>query len=238
MGFGVLFIGYFISTVAAFAFPDIAGFSGYAIMVIALMSLAEYDSKFGFALIPAIPVVLIHLILTVGVFADYFVFPEPGFVGVVARYSDYILGALKFVFHFVLCYAVKSIAEDTGAVKLCFPAVRNIFIYGACYSVDLASSFFTTGAGYLVPIAAIGYILSIILNHIMIFSAYMNICDENDVDMEIKKTNIKWYDKLVEKKAAQEQKAADETKAYFQARYERKMRERAERVAKKNNKKK
>ena len=62
----------------------------------------------------------------------------------------------------------------------------------------------------------------LIVTHIMLFSAYMWICDENDVDMEIKDTGIGWLDKIRRAAADKEQKAADDTKEYLQHRYNKK----------------
>lgn len=241
MGFGVLFIGYFIATIAGMAFPEIAGFTGFALICIALMSLAEYDKRFGYTLIAAVPATLICLVLTAGVLLGYFGISIPSPIAFVMTYSDRAMGLVKFFFHVMLCYAVRGIAQDTGADKLCFPALRNMYIYAACYAVDVLSIVLSDGAKYLVPIATLVYLVTIILFHVMIFSAYMYICDEKDADMEIKKTNIKWYDSLVEKTAEREQKAADDTKDYFKAKYDRKLREkneRAEKNAQKHNHKK
>lgn len=240
MGFGLLFIGYFIATVAGLAFPEIAGFTGFAVICLALMSLAEYDSRFGYTLIPAVPIALVSLVLTAEVLLGYFYIPVPSFITWTAEHSDVILNSLKLIFHCMLCISIHGIAKDTGADKLCFPAMRNMFLYCVCYLVDVLSFTLKGALAYLLPIATLVYLLTVILNHVMIFSAYMRICDENDVDMEIKKTNIAWFDKLVEKKASMEQKAADDTKEYFQARYNRKMQEKAKRgsAPKYNHKKK
>jgi len=232
MGFGVLFIGYFIASVAAFPFPEIAGFTGFAVISIALTSLAEYDKKFGYTLVCTVPLTLLNFVLTVGVLLDYFMIPVPAFITWADAYFPTALNILKLFFHLMLCYAIRNIASDTGADKLCFPATRNMFLYALCFSLDLISPVLPGASQYLVPIVTLAYFATVILYHVMIFSAYMRICDENDVDMEIKKTNIKWYDKLVEKKAEQEQKAADETKAYFQARFDEKMRKRLEKQEK------
>lgn len=234
MGFGLLFIGYFASTVAAFAFPEIAGFTGYALMILALMSLSEYDKKFAYTLLPAIPTALIYFFLSlemlIGYFTPYFTPSE-----LIGDYLYAILNAMKLVFHVMLCFSIRGIASDTGADKIVFPATRNAFIYTVCYALMVVTPYISGAGKYLVPVTTLLYIVSIVLNHIMIFSAYMRICDESDVDMEIKKTNIKWYDKLVEKNAEREQKAADETKAYFQAKYDRKMRQRTENAKKSNH---
>ena len=225
MGFGLLFIGYFISTVVAFAFPAIAGFTGYALIVLALLSLAEYDKKFVYTLIPAAAAALINLFSVTGELLDGFMSSSgaSAFFESAESFTSPTESAVKLVFHVMLCFAVRGIAADTGATKIVFPATRNAFLYAVSYALTLVSTLFADGAKYLVPTAMIVYLVTVALNHVMIFSAYMNICDESDVDMEIKKTNIKWYDALVAKTAEREQKAADETKAYFEAKYARKM---------------
>lgn len=238
MGFGPLFIGYFISTIAALAFPEIATFTGYAIMTVALLSLAEYEKLFGYTLIATVPVTLISFVLSIGTILGYFGVQTPAFFESLTSYTDPILNALKLVFHVMLCYSILRIAEDTGVTKLCFPAKRNILLYAVCYAADIFASVLAQKAPYLFSIAMLLYLFTIIMNHIMIFSAYMNICDENDVDMEIKKTNVKWFDKIVEKNAELDQKAADETKAYFQNKLDRKAKEKVEaNAAKANNSK-
>lgn len=238
MGFGLLFIGYFISTVAAMAFPEIATFTGYAIMTVALLSLAEYERLFGYTLISTVPITLVSFVLSIGTIIGYFGMQVPAFFESVTRYTDPVLNALKLVFHLMLCYSICRIASDTGVTKLCFPAKRNMLLYAVCYAADISAVVLAQKAQYLFSIAMLLYLFTIVMNHIMIFSAYMNICDENDVDMEIKKTNIKWFDKLVEKNAELEQRAADRTKDYFQSKLDRKARENAEAQAEKAKKKK
>ncbi len=220
MGFGLLFIGYFIATIPALAFPEIAGFTGFALISIALMSLIEYDRTFGYALAASLPLTLITFLLTVGYVTEIFAIPPIAFFEWVDGISDVLINALKLVFHVTLAIGVYNIAKDTGADKLCFPARRNMAIYTACYLIDLSALFLADIARYLIPIGMILYLVVIILYLVMIFSAYMRICDEKDVDMELKKTNIGWYDKLMEKTAEKEQQAADSTAQYIREKRE------------------
>lgn len=223
MGFGILFLGYFVSTVAGILFPGVAGLFGYLLMALATLKLTEYQRSFRIPMmICALSAIASTFMIAndISVFA-HFSFPEWYSAGL--SLVDGILQALKMLFHVTVCLALRDIAKETGESGLVFSSVRNAVFYGIYYlmSLVLLVPAFAEGAKYLVPVALLLYLALIFLFHIMFFSAYMRICDESDVNMDIKKTNIGWFDRLNQMRADSEQKAADETTAFFQKRFDR-----------------
>lgn len=223
MGFGILFLGYFIATVAGILFPGIAGFFGFILMAFATLKLSEYHNSFRIPMIAcAIAAVVSAFIIPndISVFA-HFSFPS-WYTGALT-YADGVREAVKTVFHLTVCLALRDIARETGEEKIVFSSVRNAVFYGIYYLIQIIILIpaFSEGARYLVPVALLLYFVILFMFHVMFFSAYMRICDESDVNMEIKKTNIGWFDRLNAMRAENEQKAADETTAFFQKRFDR-----------------
>jgi hypothetical protein len=147
-------------------------------------------------------------------------------------------------FHVAMYLAICKLATVTGVEKIRVSSARNLVFFCFIFTARAAFNLLS----YIEPlrrIAAIGgavctlaYIVVLILTHVMLFSAYMWICDENDVDMEIKDTGIGWFDKLRRDTADKEQKAADETKEYLQKKYDEKHKPSQSGKKKKHKKKK
>ena len=223
MGFGILFLGYFVSTVAGILFPGVAGLFGFLLMGLATLKLTEYQRSFRAPmLICALAAVISTFMIPndISVFAH---FDLPAWYVSGLSLADGILQATKMLFHVTVCFAIRDIAKETGESGLVFSSVRNAVFYGVYYLMSLALLIpaLSEGAKYLVPVALLLYLALIFLFHVMFFSAYMRICDERDVNMDIKKTNIGWFDRLNRMRADNEQKAADEATAFFQKRFDR-----------------
>jgi hypothetical protein len=70
------------------------------------------------------------------------------------------------------------------------------------------------------------YFAWIILDLVLIFKCYANICDEGDVDMPLKKSRIAFVNKIREETARREQKAADDSVEYAKQKLEERQRKR------------
>ncbi len=226
MGLGILFIGYFISTIVAIPFPEIGALLGYLLMGYALTKLSQYEKWFSYARLAAFAVLIITLpsavVYVTGLFGMKLSLPEI----LSGSAFTYIDSVLELLFHVALYLSVLRLATSTCEEKLRLSSARNCVFYCMLFIADTA---FRVMANFEVLhrfssmcllICSLLYILLIVLNHIMLFTAYMWICDEGDIDMEMKDTGIAWFDKLRRKAAENEQKAADDTKAYLQSRYD------------------
>lgn len=229
MGLGILFIGYFTATIAAIPFPAICTFTGYLLMGYALTKLVQYERWFSYArictfvmLLLSAPAVAAYLCGLIG-----FDIALPAFL--TGSAYEYIESVITLLFHVALYLSVCRLATTTEVEKIRVSSARNLFLYGLLFICRTVFGVLTDIGGDIGAfgakanaVCALIYIGVLILNHIMLFSAYMWICDESDVDMEIKDTGISWFDKLRRTTAEKEQQAADETKKYLQQRYDEK----------------
>ena len=131
---------------------------------------------------------------------------------------------LTFVFHACLLYAIYKIARETEVEKISYAATRN-FIFMCVYEVLCVVSYLPFAfvedykRYFSMPIILL-YFGLIILNLVLVFSCYANICDENDIDMPLKKSRFEFVNKIREETARREQKAADESVEYAKRKME------------------
>lgn len=245
MGLGLLFVGYFTLTIAALPLPGIATFIGYLLTGYAATRLMAYQGWFRYMrLISFIGAFLSFPSLTVKVCGYLNVSVD--FLSFAESYLFLLLVDLTLLaFHAAMYLAICKLATETGVEKIRVSSARNLVFFCFVYIAKTAFGFLGSIGGSFMTLAAVGtaictliYIVMLILTHVMLFSAYMWICDEHDVDMEIKDTGIGWLDRIRRSAAEKEQKAADDTKDYLQRRYDEKHGSRAPSGGKKKKKKK
>lgn len=245
MGLGLLFIGYFTLTIAALPLPGIATFIGYLLTGYAATRLSAYQSWFGYMrLISFLGAILSFPTLTLKL--GEYVGINVGFMAFAEGYLYQLLVDLTLLaFHAAMYLAICKLATETGVEKIRISSARNLVFFCLVYIALIAFGLLAGLGDSFKTLAAVGtavctliYIVILVLTHVMLFSAYMWICDEKDVDMEIKDTGIGWFDKLRRNTADKEQKAADDTKAYLQKRYDEKHKPQTDSKKRKNKRKK
>ncbi len=229
MGFGLLFLGYFMThLMSVFSLGCLVRFAGYSLMIYALTRLYKYNLSFKFPFYAAFAMLGVTAadcyakvggLLYDSLIINSFSLPE-GFEVAVASADD----ALSFVFHACLFYAIYKIAKETEVEKIKVSAVRNfvfICIYAALIIISkLPFSFVDSYKRYFSMPIILLYFTLIILNLVLIFTAYANICDESDVDMPLKKSRFEFVNKFREETARREQKAADDSVEYARKKLE------------------
>ncbi len=243
MGLGILFIGYFISTVVAFPFPEIGKLAGYLLMGYALTKLTQYEHRFSYARLLSFAVLILTLPSAVE-FAANLLGLELAFPAFLTGNAySYVNSVAELLFHLALYMSILKLATTTGEEKIRLSSARNLVFYSLLFIFNtvlkvLASlgGNIAAFAGKALLVSMLLYIVIIVLNHVMIYTAYMWICDESDLDMKIKDTGIAWFDNLRRKTAENEQKAADDTKEYLQKRYEEQQKKNRNKPKKKNRK--
>ena len=230
MGFGILFFGYFATTMMSIPLSrllpiDLGGIVkmlGYILIVIAAKKLSQYNS--GFKTLIATSSVMIG-ISVLEAFVDVSVFltdnqivalPFANAVEYIngARIVEYISFVSIIVFVATLCVAIKQIAEDTGVRKIVASATRN-FVFYCIFFVVQALSFMpfewvVTYKPVFVSALLIIELLCWILNLYMIFSCYARICDSSDVEMKQKPSRFAFVNQKREEQEADRQKILDE----------------------------
>lgn len=229
MGFGLLFLGYFMThLMSVFSLGCLMRLAGYSLMIYAFFKLCKYNVSFRFPFYCAFAMLLvtaadcyekIGTLLYDSLIIDSFSLPE-GFAETVACADD----VLSFVFHTALLFAIVEIAKETEVEKIRVAAVRN-FVFVCIYAVliivsKLPFSFVEDYKRYFSMPIILLYFTLIILNLVLIFTSYANICDEGDVDMPLKKSRFEFVNKFREETARREQKAADESVEYAKKKLE------------------
>jgi hypothetical protein len=227
MGFGILFIGYFMAMLMSInAVGSVIRLLGYALVLVATRKLSKYHRAFDAVSLATALMMAVSLLLVVydassflyeQVIVDTQLLP-PVFRTVVG----YIEMALTFVFSAVLLWAIRLIAIQTDVHKIAVSAVRNFVFICVYYVLSLIGLLpFAFAQKYAAIVGApvlILYFVWIILNIVLIYSCYARICDEDDVDMEQKPSRFEFVNNM-RRESEKRREAANQ-------KYAQKMRER------------
>ncbi len=201
MGFGLLFLGYFAATMMSVnTLSSFFRIAGYIIVLIALLKLNKYHRSFKWAAFLSVFMIGIYSLYAAAdiskmLYERLLISSQPfGDAYIIA--CGYIEMALSFVFHTALLNAIRLIAMETGVPKKATAAVRNlvfICVYNILYflaklPLDLSK--------YLVGPAVIIYFVYTFLNLLLIYSCYARICDEADVNMDVKPSRFAFVNKM------------------------------------------
>lgn len=241
MGFGILFIGYLLTYLLSLAgqygcYPAIVG---CFVMFYALTKLVEYEPKFRYAFFAVIPITLCVAYTVSAEIATMLGASLPGFLGAkeTAIALGYANAVSDLVFHVFLLSAIAKIAEDTGVLKVKKAAYRNLEIYCVFFVFQIASDVIkseSAAAMYVFAAAMLLWLVWLVLDSVVIFSCYMNICDDTDSDMEMKPSPFKFVNRIRAEFDAREERAQRANREYR----ENKMKKRVERLNNAKNKKK
>lgn len=215
MGFGLLFIGYFV---ANFMTLNPLGswfrFLGYGIILLSILKLRKYHRAFNLSIFTTIGMLFVSGALILSELA-----------GIDKTVIAYIEQGSSFIFHALLLYAIFKIARETEVKKISDASVRN-FVFICFYDIVclfeyLPLAVFDTVQGELRIISLILFFSCMILNLILIGRCYANICDEKDVEMKRKESRFAWVNRFHEELERKEEKARAETEAYRREKLER-----------------
>ena len=239
MGFGLLFIGYFVATLMSI---NIVGpfirVVGYGIVFIAASKLNNYNRYFRLLQIAAALMTALSVLLSVSTVTDLLyeelIISQNIFDGVYQPIIGHVETALSFVFSAVMLYAIRSIALETEDTKISVNAVRNFVfmcIYMILYGVTCLPFAYTKYFG--MPMLLMKTVC-IILNLALIFTCYMRVCDESDVEMKRKPSRFAFVNKMRAELDKREEKALESQEEYI----EEKRRKRQQKTEQKRRKKK
>lgn len=260
MGFGLLFIGYFITFLMSInSFGFIFELVGYTVMLYAVSKLAEYKSSIRRVIYPIMGMAIGSLYsAAVLIHTEFMPLPLP-LLGTATTFIFSAIGAIStIVFHFFLLLPIRSIANDVGDKSLAASSVLVLItsclgcsaepvgaIIGAAITQTISNSQNASvgiigGAdgptAILVSNTALPFvplfaqIIFPLLTLIFLFFCYMRICAPEDVEMQQKPSRFAFINRLREKQAERDAETARE-----RAEYQRKAQEK--RNAKKHKKK-
>lgn len=225
MGFGILFLGYFATTMMSIPlsrmFPiDLGGIVklvGYILIIIAAKKLSDYNEGFMKLIPSSCLMVLISAFegfLDVTVFLSINQIAEFPFSNALiyvndAKTVDYVSFVATIYFVAALCLAIKQIAQDTGIKKIEIAATRNFVFYCILFIVQAISfmpfEWVTVYKPVFVSALLIIELLCWLLNLYMLFSCYAKICDSDDVEMKQKPSRFEFVNKKREEQEAERQ---------------------------------
>ena len=235
MGFGLLFIGYFVATLMSI---NIAGafirLLGYAIVIFAAGKLKRYNGAFTYFQIAACGMLAVSLLFAVSDVFDFLyaemyiqtnVFPQS-----LDNVFNIIWLVASLIFNGFMLYAIRAIAIETEVPKIAVNAVRNAIFIAIYFVLSIIAylpfPFTEAYAGLFGAPVLLLYFVWIVLNLVLIYSCYAKICDEDDVEMERKPSRFAFVNKMRAEFDAKEKKAMEESAEYRKEKLEKKKRRR------------
>ena len=232
MGFGWLFLGYFIANfMSLHQFGAICRLVGYAVMLASAIRLRRYHRAFFGVAIASCVMILLSGTLSLGsveLFAREFLLTEtdllPDALQVVLGHAEQWM---TLVFGTALLWAIRLIAIETEVNKIAVGAVRNFVfmsVYYLVYAVSLLPIPMNAVSGATVAIVAwIFFFAHLILNQVLLFSCYAKICDENDVEMERKPSRFSFVNEFRAESDRRENRAREADARYREEKKKKRM---------------
>ncbi len=177
MGFGILFIGYFIGAIIFLGFMSIVRVLGCAVMLVSALKLRRYNKAFDL-LVAALCVSI--LFYGFDAVVDILGIQLMGAAVNVVLWADTII---NFAFNVCLLIPIRAIAKETETDKIFFAATRNIAFFCILFALQLVAKLPFEITQNLNIIAIILLLLLSLLNLLLIFRCYAQICDSGDVEM-------------------------------------------------------
>ena len=183
MGFGILFLGYFVGFIMFVGHLAILRVVSALATLFAAYKLSKYNVCFKPLIWISIASVAFYGVVSVFDILEYL-----NIISIEGTATRSILSypniPMTFLFHAALLYGIRKIAIDTDVPKITFAATRNFIFHVILLALELISTLpFTVTRNMFVLSVVVALILAV-LNLILIFKCYANICDINDVDME------------------------------------------------------
>jgi hypothetical protein len=235
MGFGLLFIGYFIATLmSVHIYGAYVSLVGYGIVFIASVKLSKYNSSFRFLEAGAILMIVTYGLISASGIASFLYDEMLVSTKLLGDSFDSIMGkvemAVSFLFVAAMLWAIRAIAKETNVEKIVYNSARN-FVFLVVYYVlflisylpfDFTTEYIAAFGGF---VTALNFVI-IVLNLVLIFSCYARICDENDVDMAQKPSRFAFVNKYRAESERRREKAMKEREEYETLKAQRKNKKR------------
>lgn len=202
MGFGLLFIGYFIAFLMSMhAYGWATQIIGFYIILRALMKLSEYKHSVTRCLIPLTVMTLCQVFSAVHSFGFFDAMTGNLFTALrhlqIENFINTVSLTFVMIFHFLLLHSIKELAMDVEDTAISRLATRNNYIVGTYFLLDmivilLPDSNFTKVLFLITVLASIIYPIFIL--HLL-YRCYAGICAPEDKDMEPKPSRFAFINK-------------------------------------------
>ena len=217
MGFGLLFIGYFLEFMLGM--NEIGTFThiiGYMVMFAGLARLRRYCRMFAYAQYTTLPLMIVAIYQTLIELPRFFDVSFSFVNESVSLVYWWLHIILEVIFHAFLLLSIAEICKRTGVKKNVTRALRNsviVTIYVVLYLLPIE---------FLYGVQLLFQLIYVICNLVLIASCYMRICPagEENMDKPPKLSRIGWIARLQQKYQKSEDKAINADRAYHQQRYD------------------
>ena len=221
MGFGLLLIGYIFAFTAKiglgpyhFAGMALGGFLSY----LGLSELKKYSPVFIYSQILSIALLLCSFFKTVTWADESFALGLGLTAENISTIYQFVEFGISLLFNFALLYGIADLARRVEHVEIKGKAYRNMIFVGI-YNVYHTVMFFPIANDILMSFLPILQFVYTLINTLLIFKCYAMICPEGDESMPRKPSRFAFINKIREERDAREQKAIEETKKYYENRY-------------------
>lgn len=216
MGFGLLFLGYFLAFVVFLGHLAVCRALGGVIIAIAAYKLNKYHSGFRPMLLLSLISIIFYGAATALDVLDY--------VGVSYAARETLASVvaivdipLTFVFQASMLVGIRGISRETASEKLYFAASRNLIFYVILLVFEAITLLPFTITRNLSVLAVIFALVLAIFNLVLIFKCYAGICDSADVEMNVRPSRIGFVNSFREEQerrrlAAEEKRAQKKRK--------------------------
>ena len=229
MGFGLLFIGYFMTVLNVpmiGIFGTLIRMAGCAVMFYGLLKLRKYSKGFNLPVIGAVIMLIMSAVLLFvnidGILYDSLIIQNKTVTDFGKTVIGYIEQGITFLFSSFLLWGMFYIGRETEDKKIIVGSIRNFIFecfYAALYLLSfLPLSGIRSAKQEFAVITWILYFVCIGFNLFLIFSAYARICDEDDVEMNKRTANIPFLNGFIDKFEKRAQEAKEEDIRYKQER--------------------
>ena len=221
MGFGLLLIGYILAFTAKiglgpyhFAGMALGGFLSY----LGLSELKKYSPVFIYSQIVNVALIVCSFFKT-AMWAD-----ESFALGLGLHETAYetmynfVEFGISLLFNLALLYGIADLARRVEHAEIKGKAYRNMIFVGI-YNAYQIVMFFPIANDILMSFLPIFQFVYSAINALLIFKCYAMICPEGDESMPRKPSRFAFINKIRAERDAREQKAIEETKKYYENRY-------------------
>ena len=215
MGFGILFLGYFIAAIFSMlgTYSFIGMLIGYVLMFWALSELRKYCPTFLYAIISCVLMIFcsffesfagIDTLLGLGLLEN---------MEWIIKAFEIIEFAIGLIFNLALLYGIADLARRVDFPDIRVKAFRNMIFVGIynLYQLFLflPFDFIQNDLSFLYSILMILMIAYTVVNLALIFKCYAFICPQGDEEMERKPSRFEFINKINARNDAKEQETLD-----------------------------
>ena len=215
MGFGWLFIGYFMTFLMSFSnYSHGIMLLGCVLMICGLARLRAYNRFFLYPIFPLIPYIVTEAYFTADMAFELFSYPVRFMTEGLGIAVELVGYAASVVFHLMLFKAIISITTDLDLGKQRLSAMRNRIVVCAYYALAfvwmLPINYNNTARQIMTIFVLLLKLSFTLLDVILLYSCYARICPQGDEEMPIRDSGIAPLDRFRRKTADRQQRIADD----------------------------